>query len=85
MADVAGSLCSLTFSSAPRAANVPGFLTDPTLTPPTDYFVMEAYNTTLGYAVAWVVTGSPDWTGAEYTGGGTLDLATIRVAAEWTD
>jgi hypothetical protein len=51
----------------------------------TNYFVMEALETVSGLEVSWPVTGAPDWTGAEYTGGGTLDLATIRVAAEWTD
>jgi hypothetical protein len=46
------------------------------------YYHMVGYNGTNN--VGWTVTGSPDFTGAHYSGPGTLVRPTIRVIATWT-
>jgi hypothetical protein len=46
-----------------------------------DYYKMIGIAS--GNLVSWIVTGSPDPTGASYGGPGVLDLATISVSDFW--
>ena len=49
----------------------------------TNYYHMVGYDTVLTQLVSWRVTGTPDFTGAQYSTPANLNTSTIRVAASW--